>query len=205
MIELVGSPDVVHLNGKSLNLSSLEGRRVLLAWPTRQQMQDVWGAHPAALAVIEWGEEQIAEWITHAKPLQLLPGRTVTPPDEIAPAAPLPNGIDKILSSVAAMAAGYSSGLKWDEEDKLKSDMMLRPDRWEPVTVEQVRAPCHGLGMRPKDVDTIAGFLQRRKDGHRFRVTAATAGSSLPAEHSTPDPRLHAQPRDLLGCNMFRR
>jgi hypothetical protein len=87
--------------------------------------------------------------------------------------APLPNGVDAILEHIAAMAAGYSSGLKWNEEDKLKADMMNRPDRWVPVTVEQIRAKCRQLGMRADDVDTIAGFLQRRTEGRRFNVRSS--------------------------------
>lgn len=50
---------------------------------------------------------------------------------------------------------------------------MNRPERWESVTVEQVRAECRELKMRPKDVDTMAGFLQRRKDGRRFNVRSS--------------------------------
>lgn len=53
---------------------------------------------------------------------------------------------------------------------KLKADMMNRPDRWAPVTVEQVRAKCRELGMRADDVDTITSYVQRRKDGRRFNV-----------------------------------
>lgn len=71
------------------------------------------------------------------------------------------------------MAAGYSTGLKWNEEDQLKADMMNRPDRWADVTVEQVRAKCRQLGMRGKDVDIIADFVQRRKDGRRFNVRSS--------------------------------
>ena len=37
------------------------------------------------------------------------------------------------------------------------------PERWARVTVEQVRAKCRELKMRPNDVDTIVGFLERRK------------------------------------------
>lgn len=86
---------------------------------------------------------------------------------------PLPEDVDAILELIAAMAAGYSSGLKWNEEDKLKADMMNRPERWVPVTVEQIRARCHALGMRGEDVDTIAGYLQRRKEGRRFNVRSS--------------------------------
>jgi hypothetical protein len=85
----------------------------------------------------------------------------------------LPNGVDHILEYIAVMAAGYSTGLKWNEEDKLRADMMNRPDRWVPITVEQVRAKCRALGMRGEDVDTIAGYLQRRKEGRRFNVQSS--------------------------------
>mgnify|MGYP006926214956 FL=1 len=68
------------------------------------------------------------------------------------------------------MSAGYATGLKWNEEDKLKADMMNRPERWASISVEQVREKCRELGMSPKDIDTIAGFLQRRKEGRRFNV-----------------------------------
>lgn len=71
------------------------------------------------------------------------------------------------------MAAGYSTGLKWNEEDQLKAGMMNRPDPWVDVTVEQVRAKGRQLGMRGKDVDTIADFVQRRKDGRRFNVRSS--------------------------------
>lgn len=86
---------------------------------------------------------------------------------------PLPNGISSILEYVAHMAAGYSSGLKWNEEDKLKADMMNQPERWLPVTVEQVRAKCRQLGMSSKDVDIIADFVRRRKDGRHFNVRSS--------------------------------
>lgn len=82
----------------------------------------------------------------------------------------LPDDVDTILKSVAGWSAGYSSGLKWNEEDKLKADMMNRPTRWRTVTVQQLRARCRELGMKPNDIDTIADYLQRRKDGRRFNV-----------------------------------
>ncbi|SJN22944.1 hypothetical protein FM104_03795 [Microbacterium esteraromaticum] len=63
--------------------------------------------------------------------------------------------------------------MKWNEEDKLKTDMMNQPDRWQAVSVEQVRAKCRQLGMLADDVDTIADYLQRRKEGRRFNVGAS--------------------------------
>ncbi|WP_289230936.1 hypothetical protein [Barrientosiimonas endolithica] len=157
-------------------MGSLSGRRVLYAWPDRNHLNRLWGVDAEALAVIEWNEGETAEWIADAKPIQLFHGRTVEPQPVAEPAdrqEPLPNGVDGILEHIAAMAAGYSSGLKWNEEDKLKADMMNRADRWVPITVEQVRTKCRALGMRSDDVDTIAGILQRRKEGRRFNVRSS--------------------------------
>lgn len=170
---LIAQPGVVHRTWRGFIGGSFDGQRVLHAWPDRKHLNDLWGSEADALVVIEWNEQETAEWIADTNPIQLLPHGVA--PASTAPAAekvldPLPNGIDGILEYVAGMAAGYSSGLKWNEEDKLKADMMNRPERWSSVTVEQVRAKCRELGMRPNDVDTIAGFLQRRKEGRRFNV-----------------------------------
>ncbi|BDI22302.1 hypothetical protein [Herbiconiux sp. L3-i23] len=173
---LVAQPGVLHLSWKGFSTGSLAGRRVLYAWPDRQHLNGLWGVEADALVVIEWNESETAEWIEDANPAQLLRGETVPPAAVSAsPKAhePLPNGVDGILEHIAAMAAGYSSGLKWNEEDKLKADMMNRPDRWLPITPEQVRTKCRELGMRPNDVDTVAGFLQRRKEGRRFNVQSS--------------------------------
>lgn len=84
--------------------------------------------------------------------------------------ASLPEDVASILEHVAMIAAGYSSGLKWNEEEKLKADMMNRSERWASVTAEQVRAKCRALRMRSHDVDTIVEYVQKRKDGRRFNV-----------------------------------
>jgi hypothetical protein len=172
---LVANPGVVHHTWRGFHASSFDGQRVVYAWPDRKHLNDVWGAEADALVVIEWNEDETAEWIADARPIQLLAEGEVQSPEEAGSGVlePLPNGIDDILDHVAHMAAGYSSGLKWNEEDKLRADMMNRPERWLPVTVEQVRAKCRQLGMSPKDVDTIADFVQRRKDGRRFNVRSS--------------------------------
>lgn len=168
---LVATSGVTHHSWRGFSTGSLAGRRVLYAWPNRMHLNGLWGVDADALAVIEGNEDETAEWIEDANPVQLFHGRTVEPVEERTDRhEPLPNGVDGILEHIAAMAAGYSSGLKWNEKDKLKADMMNRPERWAPVTVEQVRAKCRALGMRPDDVDTIAGFLQRLKEGRRFNV-----------------------------------
>lgn len=172
--QLIAQPRVRHNAWRGFVGGHFNGQRVLYAWPDRKHLNDVWKADADAIAVIEWGVEETAEWLEDMNPIQLLPGQTIEPsPRQQLPLEPLPNGVDAILEHIAAMAAGYSSGLKWNEEDKLKADMMNRPDRWVPITVEQIRAKCRQLDMRADDVDTIAGFLQRRKEGRRFNVRSS--------------------------------
>jgi len=175
LTRLVAQPGVVHRTWRAFNASSFNRQRVVYAWPDRKHLNDVWTTEADALVVIEWNEDETAEWISDARPIQLLAEGTAQVPEQEKSAAleSLPNGIDSILEYVAQMAVGYSSGLKWNEEDKLKADMMNRPERWLPVTVAQVRAKCRQLGMSPKDADTIADFVQRRKDGRRFNVRSS--------------------------------
>lgn len=90
--------------------------------------------------------------------------------DPVPVGEPLPGDVIRILESLARWAAGYDSGLKWNEEDKLKADMMNCPDRWTSVTAKQVRGKCRELKMRPNDIETIVGFLERRKQDRRFNV-----------------------------------
>lgn len=171
---LIAQPGVHHHVWRGFHGGHFDGQRVLYAWPDRQRLNDLWNADADAIAVIEWGVHETGEWIEDVNPIQLLPGATIDPaPRKAAAPEPLSNGVDGILEYVAGMAAGYSSGLKWNEEDMLKADMMNRPDRWASITVDQVRAKCRTLGMRGADVDTIAGFLQRRKDGRRFNVRSS--------------------------------
>lgn len=168
---LIAQPGVTHHAWRGYHGGYFDRQRVLYAWPDRERLNHLWNVEADAIAVIEWGTEETAEWIEDVNPIQLLPGQTIVPtPRGLKELETLPNGVDAILESVAAWAAGYDSGLKWNEEDKLKADMMNRPDRWLPISVEQVRAKCQALGMRADDVDTIAGFLQRRKEGGRFNV-----------------------------------
>lgn len=172
--QLMARPGVQHFAWRGYHGGRFEGQRVLYVWPDRKHLNDVWNVDADAIAVIEWGEEETAEWLEDVQPVQLLPDATITPaPRTEVNLEPLPNGLDGILEYVAAMSAGYSSGLKWNEEDKLKADMMNRPDRWRTVTVEQVRTKCRQLGMRANDVDTIADIVQHRNDGRRFSVRSS--------------------------------
>jgi hypothetical protein len=170
---LIARPGVTHHVWRGFVGTSFDGQRVLYAWPGRKRLNRIWNSDADAIAVIEWNINDTAEWIEDTAPVQLFPGQIVTPQRREEKLEPLPNGVDAILEHIASMAAGYSSGLKWNEEDKLKADMMNCPDRWAAITVEQVRAKCRQLGMRPDDVDTISGFLHRRKEGRRFSVRSS--------------------------------
>ena len=170
---LINRYDVNQLTWRGLNAASLSGHRVLYGWPDKRQLNDLWGIGMDALVVLEWGVEETAEWIEDANPVRLLPGGAVEPTIAVTNTStsnPLPKRVSEILEHIAVWAAGYDSDLKWNEEDKLKADMMNCPERWGSVTVEQVRTKCRELGMRPKDVDTVCGLLERRKQGHRFNV-----------------------------------
>lgn len=80
----------------------------------------------------------------------------------------MPKDIEKILEHIALMAKSYDNHMKWNEEAKLKSDMMRRMDRWRLVTTEQIREKCLALGMRGEDVETICDMHSRRLAGHRL-------------------------------------
>lgn len=172
---LVGRPGVQHRSWRGFSVGALGGTRALVAWPDRKHLNDLWDAGADALSVIEWNTQETAEWIEDSNATRLLPGVRITAEPAVSDASdePLPNDVDRILEHLAACAEGYDSGLKWNEEDKLRADMMNRPDRWRDVSVEQVRAKCHALGMRPNDIDTIAGYLQKRKEGKRFNVRSS--------------------------------
>lgn len=53
------------------------------------------------------------------------------------------------------VAVGYFNLRGWSEFDEI------------------VAAKDAELGMRPDDVDTVVGFLKRRKDGRRFNVQSS--------------------------------
>jgi len=80
----------------------------------------------------------------------------------------MPKDIEKILEHIALMARGYDNRMKWNEEAKLKSDMMRRMDRWRLVTTGQIRSKCLALGMRNEDVEIICDMHSRRLRGRRL-------------------------------------
>ena len=80
----------------------------------------------------------------------------------------MPTDIEKILELIAMWAKGYDNHMKWNEEAKLKSDMMRHMDRWRLVTTQQIREKCIDHGMRIEDVDVICDMHARRLQGRRL-------------------------------------
>lgn len=80
----------------------------------------------------------------------------------------LPNGVDEIVEYLARKARGYDNHLKWNEQDKLKADLMNATERWRAITPERLRARALDAGMRAADADLIADYLRRRKQGRRL-------------------------------------
>ncbi len=76
--QLVAQPNVRQVIWRGFSIGMLSGR-VLHAWPNRDYFQKLWGQDLDALAVIEWNEDEAAEWIEDANPVQLFADRTVEP------------------------------------------------------------------------------------------------------------------------------
>ncbi|WP_217427750.1 hypothetical protein [Gardnerella vaginalis] len=147
--------------------------RILYAFPNRERLSNLWNSQLDALAVLEWCEDK--DWMTIAKPIILLPNKIVEPTStDDFELGKLPNGISDILSYLAGRADGYSQGMKWNEVDQLKSDLMECPKRWEAVTPEEVRQECLHLNMKLADVDKITELVTRRKQGRTFNLSKSS-------------------------------
>lgn len=111
--------------------------------------------------------------------------------------AKLPPDIIKIIVWLADYARRYGGKLKFNEVDRFKSDLMLRPDRWLPdrVSLAAFRDGCIDAGLSPADTAKLVDFLRRRQSGRRLvvgsrfsrgftfdGVVAANRSDSPPAE-----------------------
>lgn len=174
LTRLVAKSGVAHMRWRGSSLGSLAGHRAIVAWPDRQHLNDLWGVKADALVVIEWGELETKEWIEAANPVQLYANRFVEPAkpaDANEVGESLPEGVEDVLQYLAMASAEFGTDMEWHEEQKLKADMMHRPDLWASVAVKQVRERCRALGLSPNDVDTIGEYLRRQKDGRRFNLS----------------------------------
>lgn len=167
--QLIKIKGVKHYSWREKNGRHLTGR-ILYAWPNHERLSNLWHSQLDALAVIEWDEDK--DWMTIAKPIILLPNKIVEPTvTDNFELGKLPNGISAILSYLASMADGYSQGMKWNEVDQLKSDLMECPKRWETVTPEEVKQECLHLDMKLADVDQITELVTRRQQGKPFNLS----------------------------------
>ena len=80
----------------------------------------------------------------------------------------MPKDIKNILALTAMWARGYDNHMKWNEEAKLKADMMRHIDRCCLVTTGEIENECRSLGMREEDVRTICDMHARRLRGRRL-------------------------------------
>jgi hypothetical protein len=80
----------------------------------------------------------------------------------------LPQDVNQILEYLAMMAQGYNNHLKWNEEAKLKADLMNAKPRWRGVPVIEIRDRCRALGMREEDVTLIVDLVTRAQAGRRL-------------------------------------
>ena len=80
----------------------------------------------------------------------------------------LPKDIVDILEYLASVALGYDNHLKWNEEAKLKADLMHNRAYWRGFPVADIRAKCAELGMRDEDVALIADLVGRAQQGRRL-------------------------------------
>ena len=97
----------------------------------------------------------------------------------------LPIDIVTILEFLAEWARGYDNHLKWNEEAKLKADLMNSRGYWLGVPVTAIKAKCTALGMRSQDVDLIADLVTRAQQGRRLVPQRSYRDHRFP--HERPD------------------
>mgnify|MGYP001213549964 CR=1 FL=1 len=80
----------------------------------------------------------------------------------------LPQDIVRILKYLADAAAGYGNNLKWNEEAKLKADLMSNRRYWIGFPALAVRDKCTQFGMTHADAALVADLVQRAQAGRRL-------------------------------------
>jgi hypothetical protein len=101
--------------------------------------------------------------------------------------------VDGIIDYIGAMAAGYSTGLKWNEVAKLKSDMMLVRHRWIGVDLSALEAKCRAVGLDDEDTRTVLDLVRKVKAGKRLVPQNGYRGFRWNTE---PEPRAPVYPAD---------
>ncbi|MFM9700384.1 hypothetical protein [Streptomyces europaeiscabiei] len=82
----------------------------------------------------------------------------------------LPADVDEIMDYIGKQAemSGY---FKWNEQEKLKADMMTMPHRWLPsrVSIEALRNKCRAVGLAEEETAKIVEWLGKIQEGRRLR------------------------------------
>ena len=76
--------------------------------------------------------------------------------------------VDRIMDYIGQMAAGYSTGLEWNEVAKLKSDMMLVQHRWLGVDLRTLEAKYRVVGLNDKDTGTVLDLVREVQASKRL-------------------------------------
>lgn len=92
---------------------------------------------------------------------------------------PLNPRVERILSFLATAANGYNNHLKWNEIDMLKSDLMVKKEKWTGTDPDAVKQRCIELGMRLEDASQIHDYVTRAMAGRRLVVRSSYRGSSF--------------------------
>ncbi|WP_068056354.1 hypothetical protein [Nocardia xishanensis] len=82
----------------------------------------------------------------------------------------LPADVSAILEHVGRYAEGYGGHMKWNEEAKLKADMMNMRHRWgsHRVSVAALRHKCREVGLSDEDTNLIVDLLTKTQAGRRL-------------------------------------
>ncbi|MEU7632687.1 hypothetical protein AB0C34_22280 [Nocardia sp. NPDC049220] len=82
----------------------------------------------------------------------------------------LPTDVSEILECIGRYAEGYGGHMKWNEEAKLKADMMNMRHRWgrNRVSVDVLRHKCREVGLSVEDAGRIVDSLTKTQAGRRL-------------------------------------
>lgn len=84
-------------------------------------------------------------------------------------ATELPLDIANILDSLVRWADGYGGNLKWNEEEKLKSDLMLNRSYWMKAPARLILGHLVEAGLNSDDCTTIIDYVTRAQAGRRLQ------------------------------------
>lgn len=92
----------------------------------------------------------------------------------------LPASVADIVERLSRDAAVYGY-LKWNEQAKLKADMMNTRARWLPVRVSALREKCLSAGLSEDDTSMIVDWLKKVQDGRRLIPKSSYRSYAFPA------------------------